>query len=107
MQELSTPFIVTKSATRREVRLKGYLKSTPHEARTRGRLVFTYPRNPPLARCIFMFTLFTAHTSISCTNVYISNLILISARHQTNTDTLLSYFTNAQDHKQLFLLLSE
>ena len=57
-----------------------------------------------------MFTLFTAHTSISCTNVYISKLILISAsdtRHQTNTDTLLSCFTNAQDHKQLFLLLSE
>ena len=31
MQELSTPFIVTKSATRREVRLRGYLKSTRGE----------------------------------------------------------------------------
>ena len=78
--------------------------------------MFTYPRNPPLARCIFMFTLFTAHTSISCTNVYISNLILISAsdtRYQTNMLLATCYSSALQIHKttnncvHVLLLLSE
>ena len=58
-----------------------------------------------------MFTLFTAHTSISCTNVYISNLILISAsdtRYQTNmllATHLLCKFT--QTIVYVLLLLSD
>ena len=60
-----------------------------------------------------MFTLFTAHTSISCTNVYISNLILISAsdtRYQTNmllATHLLCKFTRPQTIVYVLLLLSD